>query len=153
MSRLSQDGGDADVRASFEKTMGSDYDNANGRPYTPLELFVMELFRTISPNGGSISALEDARRANAGDNYGDSASPHLRFGVPYERHSYINTPHTTTSFDPRHWHDPQRFDPERYLERADQRSDRRGQMPADRLCPLPLRPHHVSRSATGAKPG
>ena len=109
MSRLSQDGGDADVRASFEKTMGSDYDNANGRPYTPLELFVMELFRTISPNGGSISALEDARQANAGDNYGDSASPHLRFEVPYQRHSYINSPHTSTSFDPRHWLDPQRF--------------------------------------------
>ena len=61
MSRLSQDGGDADVRASFEKTMSGDYDNANGGPYTPLELFVMELFRTISPNGGSISAIEDAR--------------------------------------------------------------------------------------------
>ena len=72
MSRLSQDGGDADVRASFEKTMSGDYDNANGGPYTPLELFVMELFRTISPNGGSISAIEDARRANAGDNYGDA---------------------------------------------------------------------------------
>jgi cytochrome P450 len=114
MSRLSQDGGDADVRASFEKTMGGDYDNANGGPYTPLELFVMELFRVISPNGGSISAIEDARRANASDNYGDRESPHLRFELPYERHSYINTPHTATSFDPRHWRDPLQFDPERY---------------------------------------
>jgi len=41
--------------------MTGEYDNANGEPYTPLELFVMELFRTISPNGGSISAVQDAR--------------------------------------------------------------------------------------------
>ena len=98
MSRLSQDGGDPDVRASFERTMGGDHDNANGGPYTPLELFVMELFRTISPNGGSISAIEDARQAaNASDKYGDGVSPYSRLGLPYERHSYVNTPHTATS--------------------------------------------------------
>ena len=116
MSRLSQDGGDPDVRASFERTMGGDHDNANGGPYTPLELFVMELFRTISPNGASISAIEDARQANRSDKYGDDESPYLKFGLPYERHSFMNTPHTATSFDPRHWRDPQRFDPERYLD-------------------------------------
>jgi len=99
MSRLSHDGGDPDVRASFEKTISGDYDNANNAPYTPLELFVMELFRTISPNGGSFSALV----------------PYSRFGMPYERHGYIITPHTTTSFDPRHWTNPQQFDPGRYL--------------------------------------
>ena len=52
MSRLTEDGGDPDVRTAFRKTMTSDYDNANGAHYTPLELLVMELFRTISPNGG-----------------------------------------------------------------------------------------------------
>jgi hypothetical protein len=114
MSRLSRDGGDSDVRASFEKTMSGDYDNANGGPYTPLELFVMELFRTISPNGASISAIEDARQANRSDKYGDAESPYLRYGRPHERHSYINTPHTATSFAPFHWSNPQQFDPERY---------------------------------------
>ncbi len=108
MSRLSQDGGDPDVRASFEKTMSGDFDNAKGEPYTPLELFVMELFRTISPNGGSISAIEDARQSAYG------GSPFAQFGVPYERHSYISTPHTSTSFDPRHWTNPLQFDPDRY---------------------------------------
>jgi cytochrome P450 len=109
MSRLSQDGGDPAVRASFEKTMSGDYDNAKGGPYTPLELFVMELFRVISPNGGSISAIKDARTSAYG------ASPFARFGVPFERHSFISTPHTSTSLDPKHWTDPLKFDPERYL--------------------------------------
>ncbi|MCW3476668.1 cytochrome P450 [Limobrevibacterium gyesilva] len=108
MSRLSQDGGDPAVRASFEKTMSGAYDNADGGPYTPLELFVMELFRTISPNGGSISAITDARQSAYG------GSPFAQFGVPYERHSYISTPHTATSFDARHWTNPLQFDPDRY---------------------------------------
>ncbi len=146
MSRLSQDGGDADVRASFEKTMSGDYDNANGGPYTPLELFVMELFRTISPNGGSISALEDARRANASDNYGDGKSPHLRFGLPYERHSYINTPHTATSFDPRHWLDPLHFDPERYrsVPTSDQIDEAKCQQIGFARCPFDITTLEVS---------
>jgi len=32
-----------------------------------------------------------------------------------ERHSYISTPHTSTSLDPAHWKDPKAFDPTRYL--------------------------------------
>jgi hypothetical protein len=109
MSRLNQNGGDPATRAAFEKTMSGDFDNANGSPYTPLELLVMELFRTISPNGGSVSAIKDARASSF---YG--ASPFAEFGLPYERHAYMNTPHTTTSFDARLWKDPERFDPERY---------------------------------------
>jgi hypothetical protein len=109
MSRLSEDGGDPDVRSAFRTTMTSEYDNANGAPYTPLELLVMELFRTISPNGGSISTIQDARTTAYG------ASPHQRFGLPFERNSYISTPHTSTSFDPTHWKDPAQFDPKRYL--------------------------------------
>jgi hypothetical protein len=109
MSRLSEDGGDSDVRAAFRKTMTNDYDKANGAHYTPLELLVMELFRTISPNGGSISAIQDVRTTAYG------ASPHERFGMPFERSSYISTPHTRTSFDPMHWKNPKQFDPERYL--------------------------------------
>jgi hypothetical protein len=114
MSRLSQDGGDPDVRAAFEKTMSGNPDAANGAPYTPLEMFVMELFRTISPNGGSISSISDTRQSGASDNYGDSISPFVRFGLPYERNGYIISPHTSTSFDPRHWTNPQQFDPGRY---------------------------------------
>src|SRR5271170_5632437 len=103
-------GGDATVRAAFQKTMSGSFDNSNGAPYTPLELLVMELFRTISPNGGSISAITDTRASSF---YG--GSPFAQFGVPYERHAYMNTPHTETSFDPRLWKEPERFDPARYL--------------------------------------
>jgi hypothetical protein len=110
MSRLSEDGGDPDVRDAFRTTMTGEYDNANGAHYTPLELLVMELFRTISPNGGSISTIQDARTTAYG------ASPHQRFGLPFERNSYISTPHTSTSFDPTHWKDPKQFDPKRYLD-------------------------------------
>ena len=110
MTRLNQNGGEAAVRAAFDKTMSADFDNAKGAPYTPLELLVMEFFRVISPNGGSISAITDAR---ANSFYG--GSPFVQFGVPYERHSYMNSPHTETSFDTRLWKDPERFDPQRYL--------------------------------------
>src|SRR6476620_11421959 len=44
--------------------------DAGGKPFTPLERFVMELFRTITPNGGSISPLAEVRTP------------------PYERHGY-----------------------------------------------------------------
>jgi cytochrome P450 len=108
MSRLRENGGDSDVQNAFQRTMTGDYDNANGGPYTPLELFVMELFRTISPNGGSISAVQDARTTAYGQ------SPHARFGFPFERNSFISTPHTSTSFSPVLWKNPDQFDPERY---------------------------------------
>ncbi len=114
MSRLSQDGGDPNVRAAFEKTMSASPDAANRAPYAPLEMFVMELFRTISPNGGSISAISNTRRSEASDNYGDSVSPFVTLGSPYEHNGYIISPHTSTSFDPRHWANPQQFDPGRY---------------------------------------
>jgi hypothetical protein len=114
MSRLSQDGGDPNIRAAFEKTMSGNYDSAGGAPYTPLEMFVMELFRVISPNGGSLSAISDTRNPAASDNYGDTVSPVVRVGQPYERNGYMISPHTTTSFDPRHWTNPQQFDPDRY---------------------------------------
>ena len=114
MSRLRDDAGDPEVRAAFEKTMSGDPDGAGAAPYTALERFAMELFRTISPNGGSISAISDSR-AGASDKYGDSVSPFVRFGLPYERSAYIISPHTSTSFDPRHWLNPQQFDPDRYL--------------------------------------
>src|ERR1700729_3423506 len=109
MTRLNENGGDQAVRAAFQKTMSGNFDAAGGTPFTPLELFVMELFRVISPNGGSISVIHDARTSAYG------ASPQQRFGVPLQRHSYVSTPHTSTSFDPVHWKDPKTFDPQRYL--------------------------------------
>ena len=109
MSRLSEDGGDPAVRASFQRTMSADFDNASGASFAPLELFVMELFRVISPNGGSISSIHDARASAYG------ASPQQKFGFPFQRHSYISTPHTSTSFDPVLWREPNAFDPQRYL--------------------------------------
>ncbi len=108
MSRLTKHGGDAEVQASFVKTMSGDYDHANGGSFTPLQLFVMELFRTISPNGGSISAIEDAPRSFYGQ------SPHTLVDARFRRYGYMNTPHTSTSFDPVHWANPQQFDPDRY---------------------------------------
>ena len=109
MTRLKENGGDPAVRAAFDKTMSGDFDNANGAPFTPLELLVMELFRTISPNGGSFSTITDTRASSF---YG--GSPFAQFGVPYERHPYMITPHTATSFDTRLWKDPEAFSPERY---------------------------------------
>lgn len=96
MLKLSRNAGDPDVRASFKKTMESNFDSADGGSFTPLERFVMELFRTISPNGGSISALEETRTP------------------PFQRSGYIVSPHTTTSLDPVHWKNPDKFDPDRY---------------------------------------
>jgi cytochrome P450 len=109
MSLLSEDRGDQAVRASFQKTMNGNFDTAGGASFSPLELFVMELFRVISPNGGSISTIHDARSSVHG------ASPQQKFGIPFERHSYVCTPHTSTSLDPVHWTDPNTFDPQRYL--------------------------------------
>jgi cytochrome P450 len=96
MLKLGNNTGASDARASFKRTMKSNFDQASGSAFTPLERFVMELFRTISPNGGSISALEEVRTP------------------PYQRYGYIITPHPDTSFDPVHWKDPKKFDPDRY---------------------------------------
>jgi cytochrome P450 len=96
MLKLSPALGDPDAQAWFKKTMTSSVDASDGSAFTPLERFVMELFRTISPNGGSISAVEE------------TSSPAFR------RHGYIISPHTATSLDPLHWKDPDTFDPSRY---------------------------------------
>ena len=96
MLKLAKDTGDPEARAWFKKTMEGNPDDAGGNAFTPLERFVMELFRTIVPNGGSISALAEVRTP------------------PYERFGYIVTPHKSTSFDPTQWDNPETFNPDRY---------------------------------------
>ena len=108
MSRLSENDGDEAVRESFRKTMNGDFDNAGNAPFTPLELFVMELFRVISPNGGSISVIRDARDSAYGE------SPHQQIGLTFERNTLMSTPHASTSRSRELWLDPEAFDPDRY---------------------------------------
>ena len=97
MSKLSRES-DHDVRAWFQRTMRSNFDERGDKSaYMPLDRFVMELFRTISPNPGSNSVIEESRAA------------------PDDRYSLVISPHATTSFDLRHWEDPATFDPDRYL--------------------------------------
>jgi cytochrome P450 len=96
MAKLGRDTGDAQAKDWFTKTMATDYDNPNGSAFPPLERFVMELFRTISPNAGSISAMTETRPP------------------AFERHGFIVSPHTSTSHDPVQWTNPDDFDPSRY---------------------------------------
>ncbi len=100
MQILSKDKGDPNVRAWLKKTMEGDYDRppAPDSPFTPLEQFVMELFRTISPNAGSVSAIKET----------ETREP------LYQRYGYITNPHKPTSEYPRHWENPTEFDPDRY---------------------------------------
>jgi hypothetical protein len=95
-AKLEPTHGDRNVRAWFEQTMQNGPDTADGSPFTPLDRFVMELFRTINPNAGSLSTLKRARQLLAAE------------------FSSIATPHLASSMDPRHWSNPHEFDPERY---------------------------------------
>lgn len=87
------------VRAWFEKTMRNDPDQADST-ITPLDRLVMELFRTVNPNAGSLSTIRALQGSLAGES------------------STMATPHLASSMDPRHWLDPETFDPDRYLTAA-----------------------------------
>jgi len=63
MARLEPTTGDPAVRSWFARTMEGGPDETDGSAFTRLDRFVMELFRTISPNAGSVSALPAQRQA------------------------------------------------------------------------------------------
>jgi cytochrome P450 len=94
MARLEAGYGDPGVRSWFARTMTGTPDEADGA-FTPLDRFVMELFRTISPNAGSLSTVDMERGLEP-------------------RSGSVVTPHPATSQDPRHWRNPEEFDPDRY---------------------------------------
>jgi cytochrome P450 len=95
MAVLEASEGDPVARSWFARTMAEGPDEADGGAFTPLDRLVMELFRTISPNGGSLSTVTTQRGLEP-------------------REGGVITPHLATSQDPRHWSNPAEFDPDRY---------------------------------------
>jgi len=71
----------------------------DGDTFTPLDRFVMDIFRTRSPNGGSLSS----------QSAGAKAAP--TFGVILTTHL-----HKEISEDEIHWSDPGVFNPDRYID-------------------------------------
>jgi cytochrome P450 len=88
--------GDPNIQAWFASTMNNGPDKADGSPFTPLDRFVMEMFRVISPNGGSLSSMQRIHEL-LGSNFNS-----------------VLTRHLPTSMDARHWENPTAFDPDRY---------------------------------------
>jgi hypothetical protein len=95
MTVLEAGHGDPGAKSWFARTMAERPDEADGGTFTLLDRFVMELFRTISPNGGSLSTMRAQRGLEP-------------------RVGSIVTPHLAASRDPRHWLNPEEFDPDRY---------------------------------------
>lgn len=122
ISQLSIDGGDDKIKESFKKTMSGDFDQQDGTPFTPLDRFVMELFRILSPNAGSISTIQETGNLEP----------------LYPRYGYVITPHKETSEMPRHWQNPTDFDPDRYLNAptSDQINEERSKEIGFAQCPF-----------------
>ncbi|MYX98429.1 hypothetical protein GT045_27400 [Streptomyces sp. SID486] len=126
MALLNERHGDSAVRNWFRRTMTSGPDTDDGGTFTRLDRYVMELFRTVSPNGGSLSTVSTER----------GADPRL---------GNVLTSHSSASRDPRQWSNPDEFDPDRYRDApttADDPETRRRQAGLAR-CPFPPRPFSV----------
>jgi hypothetical protein len=95
-AKLEPKHGDANVQAWFAKMMKNGPDKADGSPFTPLDRFVMELFRIINPNSGSLSHFKRIRQLLPSDL------------------SAITTLHLPASMNPQQWENPEEFDPDRY---------------------------------------
>ena len=59
---LQAHGGNPEMRAWFEKTMLNGPDQTDNS-FTPLDRLVMELFRTLSPNAGSLSTFQPQQQS------------------------------------------------------------------------------------------
>lgn len=96
MAKLEKKSGDPDAKDWFVRTMQGNPDVRVKGNFTPLDRYVMELFRMIVPNGGSISAMQE------------------RSVPPFPRSGFVVSPHKSTSMDPVQWKSPERFNPNRY---------------------------------------
>jgi hypothetical protein len=99
MRMLEKNSGDPSVKAWFKKTMEGNYDKVDAGAFTPLQRFVMELFRTISPSPGAISGLQELKPVHGADRY-----------------VYAILPLAPASFDPIQWKTPLEFNPDRYID-------------------------------------
>lgn len=120
--------GDPTVRSWFSRTMSEGPDETDGGAFTPLNRFVMELFRTISPNGGSLSTVTTMR------------------GIGDQGANYAVTPHPTANRDPGHWSNPEEFDPDRYKSAATSvdNDEAKAHQAGLARCPFPPAPFAVS---------
>src|SRR5215471_14050248 len=91
MARLEATHGDPAARSWFEKTMKDGPDESDKSTFTRLDRFVMELFRTISPNAGSGSTLPAMQQP---------------FGTTHPGFGTMVTLHSETSRDPLIWKNP-----------------------------------------------
>jgi cytochrome P450 len=130
MARLEEPNGDQTVRSWFEKTMRDGPDETDNSAFTRLDRFVMELFRTISPNAGSASTLPAQEHAFRTGDTGPST---------------IVTPHLETSRDHLHWNNPNDFDPDRYTQAptSEQNDEARCKHVGLAQCPFSREVFHV----------